>query len=137
MIAIGVHYGGPELRDTPLYCAIQCLVSALQKVRGNAAIHLNPVFHIGGSISGPVPFEGIRYGRFSRKLLRLEVQVSIPSKIVGINNPIEFLVNELRGCNAMAFEFFRTKGLMFPLREAEKLITDVVGQINADKRLSA
>ena len=133
MIAIGADYGGPELKGTVLNTSLMRLSSAFRKLRPaatDADILLNPIFCVPGSVSGPLPLQGIQYGKFSRKPLCLAVTVAVPVEQVASLDPMPFLVNALRGCNAMAFEFYRQRGLKFPLAEAELLVTHVAKAVS-------
>lgn len=128
MIAIGARYGGPELRESALCRAIMSIAGSLKKLRGSTSeddIRLNPIFHVPGSVSGAIPFQGSRYGKFAPSPPCLAVEVSLPQSAVNDPNPIALLLLELRGCNAMAFEFYRQRGLVFPLVEAEALVSRV------------
>lgn len=126
MIAIGADYGGPELKETAICRAIQRVSLGFKKMRApDQPILLNPIFVVPGTVSGKLPFQGIQYGKFSAKQPCLATLIAVPQE--QIDNPalMDYLLLELRGCNAMAFEFYRQKGLVFPLLEAETLVTKV------------
>ncbi|WP_157257176.1 hypothetical protein [Methyloversatilis discipulorum] len=126
MIAIGADYGGPELKDTLLCRAIQRVSVTIKGLREpSATILLNPIFCVPGSVSGDLPFEGIQYGKFDKKKPCLATLVAVPAKRINERELVPYLLNELHGCNAMVFEFYRQKGLVFPLRDAESLLAMV------------
>lgn len=130
MIAIGARYGGPELRESALCRAIMKIAGCLKEQRGPISdedIRLNPIFHVPGSVSGPIPFQGSRYSKFSSSPLCLAVEVSLPQSAVNSPNPIDPLLLELRGCNAMAFEFYRQRVLSF-LSQRRKLYFPRLGR---------
>jgi hypothetical protein len=133
MIAVGAHYGGEELRGSPIFEAITTLAIAIKNARGSdvseSKIRLNPIFVVPGNVSGRLPFDGLRYGKFSKEEPCLAVEVAVPSQMVRSEACGDYLIKELRGCNAMAFEFYRQKKMEFPLRDAESLVTEVAHQL--------
>ncbi|WP_157489283.1 hypothetical protein [Lysobacter sp. Root916] len=127
MISIGAHYGGPELRGGPLNLAIQRIAGIVKDLRAESEIRLNAIFYVPGSLTNKVPFDGLRYGQFSPSPPCLVVQVAIGDSTE--NDPIQLLLQALRGCNALAFEFYRQKGLFYPLADVENLINSVEKRI--------
>ena len=47
-------------------------------------------------------------------------------------DPLEYLILELQGANALAFEYFRQRGIDFPLRQAEALVQAIKERVIAD-----
>jgi hypothetical protein len=85
---------------------------------------INVVFHVPGSLGSP-DWDGIRDAKFSQRRQLLMVQVAVPSKLVSSPMLKEYLVESLHGANAVAFEFFRKKGLHFSLRDGESLVQKI------------
>ena len=123
MISIGAHYGGPELRGGTLNLAIQRVAGAIKDLRIESEIRLNAIFYVPGSLTNKLPFDGLRYGHFSPSPPCVVVQVAVSDSAP--DDPIPLLLRDLRGCNAMAFEFYRQKGLSYPLAEAEALVDSI------------
>ena len=46
----------------------------------------------------------------------------MPADVVQRNAALDFVIRELHGANALAFEFYRQKKMEFPLAEAEQLV---------------
>ena len=132
MIAIGASYGGPELRRSEIDLAVTALTKALNELRGPFTLGetpaVVPLFMVPGSV-GQIDFEGLRYGKYSRRDKAIVVQVAVPATVVAGSNVNAFLIDSLRGANAMAFEFFRKKGVEFPLRQAEDLVSATALQL--------
>jgi hypothetical protein len=51
--------------------------------------------------------------------------------MVESESALDYVIKELHGANALAFEFYRQKGIQFPLAEAEKLVTRIGEQAAA------
>ena len=70
MIAIGVVYGGPELRDSKLYDVLGSVMRSAMEARGDfefgSVPAVNVVFHVPGSPGSP-DWDAARDGKFSRK----------------------------------------------------------------------
>lgn len=69
---------------------------------------------------------------FTKRNKGVVVKIAGPRKLRDDENLSGFIVESLRGANAMAFEFFRTKGGDFPLREAEVLVARVAESFRAE-----
>lgn len=129
MISIGAHHGGPELCRTPIDVAIMAAMRAAIEARGafeeGSTPAVNVVFCTPGSIAGRPDWDHGRVVRYSRKRKLLLVQVAVPEEVVSSEAPLDFVIRELQGANALAFEFYRQKGMQYPLREAEKLVAQI------------
>jgi len=128
MIAIGWILGGPEQDGSSIDRAIRVVAKAAVQVIGDFEFGTSPatnvVFHVPGALSRP-DFDFIRDAKFSRKQKLLIVQVPVPGEVVASDSPMDYLIESLYGANAMAFEFFRQKGMEYPLAEAEARVAKV------------
>jgi hypothetical protein len=133
MISIGADFRGPELEGSAADRLITAVMKAAMECRGavdfEAGPAINVVFHVPGSLGRP-DWDGIRVATFSPKRRLLMVQVAVPANAV--ESPVlkDYLIRSLFGANAVAFEFFRQKGLSFPLAEAEKLVQRIKEKID-------
>ncbi|WP_313623353.1 hypothetical protein [Achromobacter sp.] len=134
MISIGAVYHGPELEVSEVNRSLMEASKALRGFRGGLeAIDtpwVNAVFVVSGSLAH-VDFDGLEYGDCSRANKGVVVKVAMSRKIIDGGEFFAFIINSLRGANAMAFEFFRQKGQEFPLRSAEDLVTRTEAKILA------
>ena len=133
MIAIGEHYCGPEHRNSRISAAlgkasITIANSRQRDFRSKSHPWVNPVFVVAGSLGEP-GFDGIRLGHFSKREGGLVVEIAIPQMVVEAVNLRDPIVNGLRMANAAAFHFFHDKGIKFPLRDAEELVSLVEDQL--------
>lgn len=128
MISIGAVYHGAELQGSEINRAIMAASKILKDFRVELGQiktpWVNAVFVVSGTIA-QVDFEGLEYGDYSKKDKGIVVKVAVPKKVANGKDITRFIIDSLRGANAMAFEFFRQKGEDFPLREAEDLVTKV------------
>lgn len=69
------------------------------------------------------------YGKYSKKDQALAIQVAVPDTVTRSENPDHFIIDSIRGANAMAFEFFRQKGLHYALSEAEDITSELNQQL--------
>lgn len=126
MISIGSVFRGPELKGSAFDKAQMAAARALSELRGPLTLGsiplVNAVFVVSGSL-GRADFDGLQFGDYSKKDKAVVVQIAVPPDTVTGTKQTEFIVEALRGANAMAFEFFRQKGERFPLREAEDMVT--------------
>jgi hypothetical protein len=133
MISIGSVYKGPELKGAPLNVALMRAARVLSEVRGPLTLGsqplVNAVFVVPGSLGRP-EFDGLELGQYSKKDKAVVVQVAVPEKAVSEASDA-FIVAGLRGANALAFEFFRQRGEVFPLRDAEQLVTEIAERLKA------
>ena len=131
MITIGGHHGGPELRGTPIERAITACMRAAIEARGSyvdgSVPAVNVVFCTPGSIVGRPDWDHGRVAKYSAKSKLVLVQVAVPDDAVESNTALEFVIRELHGANALAFEFYRQKKIDFPLAEAEELVGRIRG----------
>lgn len=132
MISIGAVFRGPELRESRIDRAIKSAGKAAERLRGafefGSSPAINVVFYVPGSI-GRLDWEGMRDAKFSRQQQLLMIQVAVPEQIVQPTTPIMFVIESLHGANAVAFEFFRRKGMQFPLADAEKMVAEIEASI--------
>jgi hypothetical protein len=129
MISLGAHHGGPELRGTPIEQAVTAAMRAATEVCGTSpdatVPAVNVVFCTPGSIMGRPDWDHGRVAKYSAKQKLLLVQVAIPAEAVSGGSPLDFVIDELHGANALAFEFYRQKGMQYPLKEAEQVVTKI------------
>jgi hypothetical protein len=124
---------GPELEGSAAHRLIRAIRNAAIECRGatdfEAGPAINVVFHVPGSLGRP-DWDGIRDATFSRQRQLLMVQVAVPTNMVESPALKGYLIRSLYGANAVAFEFFRQKGLPFPLAEAEKLVQRIKEKVD-------
>ena len=135
MIYVGAVDGGPELEGsladrllTAIMCATEACTGSAECEAGPA---INVVYHVPGSIISP-DWEGVRDGKFSRKRQLLMVQVAVPSELLDSPALKEFMLESLQKASEVAFEFFRRKGLSFPLAEAESLVKRIRKRVDSN-----
>jgi hypothetical protein len=125
MISIGSVLMGPEHQQSHAHSLVGVVMRAAEECRGSfksdSSPAVNVVFYVPGSLDSP-DWEGIRDAKFSRKRQLLMVQVAVPSYLVSSPLLKQFLLESLHDANRVAFEFFRKKGLSFPLADAEALV---------------
>ena len=128
MITIGGIYSGPELEGGAFNKAVSRAAKAAMQVCGSvdsfSGPSVNVVFCVPGSLGRPDWDHG-RIARYSSKRKLLLIQIAVPEEVVDGNSPLEFLISELHGANAMAFEFYRQKGVQYPLAAAERLVAEI------------
>jgi hypothetical protein len=132
MISIGAVFRGPELNESEIRSLILATTKATKEIRGplqkGERPWVNAVFIVAGSLGKP-DFDKLTYGEYSKKSKGLVVQIPILAEVVRREALVEFLMDSLHGANAMAFEFFRQQGEMFPLRDAEELVNRIAEQL--------
>lgn len=125
MIHVGAIFSGPELKSTPVDKGIMAIAQAAAALRADFDSENGPavniVYCVAGSLGEPDWDHG-RVVRFSRKKQLILVHSAVPREVVQSADPLEYLIMELHGANALAFEYFRKRGIDFPLREAEALV---------------
>jgi len=128
MISIGAVFNGPELKGSALSKKLMETSAAIKDLRGSLDDGIRPwvnaVFVVPGSLGSP-GFHGLIYGEYSKKNKGVVVQIAVPIDILSLEDPSSFIIEGLRGANAMAFHFFQEKGEDFPLAEAEFVVTKV------------
>ncbi len=126
MITIGAHHGGPELRGTRIERAITAAMRAAVEARGfyaeGAVPAVNVVFCTPGSVVGQPDWDHGRVAKYSAKSKLVLVHVAVPVDIVESDAALDFVIRELHGANALAFEFYRQKKMEFSLADAEQLV---------------
>jgi hypothetical protein len=123
-ISVGSVLGGPEQVDTPIQLAIRAVSNAVFDICGDeGAPGVNVVFYAPGSLIAP-DFDYPRTGKFSKREQLLMVQVPLNREIVEASQPqiVQSLLDGLQAANAVAFDFFSTKGIDFPLADAESIV---------------
>ena len=121
MIFFGTVLGGPEVEGGPMSGAIRRLVAAKKKfpVPTNprpSGIDIEFQFYVPGSVFRP-DFEGVRVGRFSRKLNRLMIQVGVPAEL---GDPNAWLREHVSEGLVAADAHLRKRRLSFDVRIAEE-----------------
>lgn len=134
MISIGAVYHGPELRGSEVNRLIMRTSKVLKELgaapKADGRPWVNAVFVVSGSLD-QVDFEGLEFGDYSKKDKGVVVKIAVPEGVIRRGATASYLIESLRGANAMAFEFFRQKGEDFPLREAEDLVSKAAKQLQA------
>jgi hypothetical protein len=131
MISIGAVYNGPELQGSKINRLIMATSKAVKELRGTLGQTpwVNVVFVVPGSLGG-ADFDDLKYGDYSKKDKAVVVQIPMPKNVAeGTADQVGFIIDALRGANAMAFEFFRQHDEKFPLREAEILVGEVAERV--------
>lgn len=129
MIAIGVHGGGPELKDSLIDRMLTRSMSAAMRKRdtdykSSGDGWINPIFIVPGSVSKP-DFEGYKLGHFSKKEKGLVVQIEVPQPVADGNDVKEFVGQALREAVRLAAAHFSSKGISFSTLKAEKIILGI------------
>ena len=131
MIIISGHFRGPELKQSRISQAIGVAMRSMEALRepdfgGSLGTipHVNAVFFVAGSLGSP-GFKDVRVGPYSKKNKCVQVDIALPQSVADSDNLHDPIVRGLRMANAAAFHFFDDKGMEFPLREAESLVTRV------------
>jgi hypothetical protein len=135
MISIGSVLHGPELQDSLAHRLIAAVMRAAIRCRGTAEFAIGPainvVFYVPGSLGSP-DWEGTRDAKFSRKRKLLMVQVAVPEALVDSPALKEYLVESLHSANHVAVEFFRQKGIDYPLADAESLVETIKERLDSE-----
>jgi hypothetical protein len=129
MIAIGVHGGGPELKDSPIDKMLTRSMSAAMRKRDTGYKNgvdgwINPIFIIPGSVSKP-DFEGYKLGHFSKKERGLVIQIEVPQSVADGDGVKEFVAQSLREAVRLAAAYFSSKGVSFSTLKAERIILGI------------
>jgi hypothetical protein len=131
MIFIGAVYKGPELKGSSINLSLMKatrLINQLRSATTGESPSLNAVFVVPGSL-GKSDFDGLIFGEYSAKENAKVVQIAVPR--IGPGEEGQFIVDALRGANAMAFEFFRRRGQIFQLKQAEELVASLASLMDA------
>lgn len=133
MIAIGNHFGGPELKDSQIDTCLSRSTSVAIRERSpnyndGAEAWINPIFIVPGSISKP-DFEGYKLGHFSKKEKGLVVQIAVPQSIADGEGIPEFIGTSLREAVRLAAAHFASKGISFSTLKAEKIILAIEAEL--------
>ncbi|GCB06755.1 hypothetical protein [Ralstonia sp. SET104] len=129
MISIGAVYLGPEHEGSEVHVTITSAIAILKELRGPGDVEtplVNAVFVVKGSQGAP-EFDYPQYGEQSPTA----VVVQLPLNVTGLSGQqlIDEVIEGLRGANAMAFEYFRQRGEVFRLRDAEALVTQIATKL--------
>ncbi len=129
MISIGAHHGGPELRGTEvekaITAAMQAAVDLSRNLEEGSVPAVNVVFCTPGSVMGRPDWDHGRIAKYSAKSKLLLIQAAVPEEVVHSETALDYVIEELYGANANAFEFYRQKGMQFLLADAEKLVARI------------
>jgi hypothetical protein len=133
MIAMGVHYGGPEHRGSELAKVFYSVHSAIDRFRSlnyddGTDAWINPIFIIPGSIT-TVDFEGCKIGHFSRKQKGVVVMIAVPRSAAEGRDTVEFIIAGLRDAVHLAAGHFTKKGVAFSEANALKMVDDLAGEL--------
>lgn len=112
MISIGAILGGGELAGSKIDRLICRFSSALPPVQNLSTASINIVFHVPGSIVKP-DYTGIRTGKFSAKLKKLMIQVSVPETMLDSPELESFFHKSIIEAIALAGKFFERKKIEF------------------------
>ncbi len=125
MIFVSADVGGPEVCGTIVDKTIMAIMKAANEARNAFQLGMLPatnvVFCVPGSLSFPDWDHG-KTGKYSTKKKVLLVHVALAPEIASSPDPLDYLIDELHGANALAFEFYRQKKMEYPLREATQLV---------------
>lgn len=129
MISIGAVYLGPEHEGSEVHATITSAIAILKALRGPGDVEtplVNAVFVVKGS-QGAAEFDYPEYGEQSPSA----IAVQLPLNVTGLSGQqlIDEVIEGLRGANAMAFEYFRQRGAVFRLRDAEALVTQLATKL--------
>ncbi len=128
MISVAVDFYGAELQLSNIDKTITAVMEAARELRGGFEFGKSPAVHVvfcvPGSLGGP-DWDYGRYGTFVEKEQLLTIEVAVSPEIISSESPLDDLIKELHGANALAFEFFRQRSMEYPLREAECLVVEI------------
>jgi hypothetical protein len=133
MISIGVHSGGPGVRDSIVGRLFTVATAAAMRARNpnyknDEGGWINPIFIIPGAVSKP-DFEGYKLGHFSRKEKGLVVQIAVPQAVADGDGIAEFIGASLREAVRLAATHFASKGISFSVLKAEKIIMVIEAEL--------
>ena len=126
MIALGIHFKGPELDRMPIGVALIATDRTAMRVRevnydDGTEGWINPIYVVPGSVSKPA-FEGYKLGHFSKREKGLVVQIAVPQSVADGEGVPEFIGTSLREAVRLAAAHFASKGISFSTLKAEKII---------------
>jgi len=126
MIAIGLHFGGPELRQSKIQEVLNRATRTAEAIRlpnstDGAEGWINPIFIVPGSIYQP-DFEGYEIGYFSKKQKGLVVKIAVPVAVASGQDIALFVGRALRETVLLAAAHFTSKRMSFSTLAAEKII---------------
>jgi hypothetical protein len=128
MIAVRVQYGGPEIEQSRVGSVIKCIREAAMAAQGDFMEGSGPavkvIFCVAGSNAEPDWDHG-RVTKYLESRQRLTIEAAVPRRVVESESAFNYLIMELRGANALAFEFYRQQGMQYPLAEAEGLVGEI------------
>jgi hypothetical protein len=134
VISIGAVFLGPELEGSNADRQITAIMEAASECTGSDRVDVGPginvVYYVEGSLDSP-DWEGARDGKFSRKRQLLMVQVAVPSRVVNPRALRQRLLDGLDNANDLAFQFFRRKGLSYPLARGKALAQQIRKRVEA------
>jgi hypothetical protein len=128
VISIGAVFLGPELEGSNADRQVTAIMRAVEECTGSDQVDVGPginvVYYFEGSLDSP-DWEGARDAKFSKKRQLLMVQVAVPSSFVNSRALGEYLLDGLDSANDLAFQFFRRKGLSYPLARGKVLVQQI------------
>jgi hypothetical protein len=115
---LGAILGGPELEQMAFRTIVRTFAIAKDACQDElvsaADGELDVVHQYPGTLFQP-EFKGIRTGSFSRKQKMLQIQVEVPSKVIGSEKFGEFYLDSLEKVVRLGKQYFDKKGIPFSL----------------------
>ena len=127
-IAIVTQLGDPELEASKVVSAINFIKKTIEASQRDFVEGSSPAIKVIFCVGGASAWPDWDHGRVTKYFIeqqRLLIEVAVPKNIANSAAVIDYLIEELHGANALAFEFYRQKGIKFPLAEAEKVIAGI------------
>lgn len=130
MIALGLHFGGPEFEGTPIKRDLKAAMNIVENSRGGDDYNdgvsgwINPIFIVPGLIWQP-DFQGQKRGYFSKKEKGLVIQIVVPASVIDENCCGNFIASALREAVQTAHAFFSARKISFSTLKAEAIIMAV------------
>jgi len=155
MISIGIHRGGPELKDSKVDKAIRAAAIAVAEIRGpwvrsdecessgssseeetffqeGSTPAINIIFYIPGTVMQYDDVTQITATRFTRKRKLLLVTVPVPPELIQSSRAEQFVLDALHQSIQIAADAFAKKSVEpFDLAQAETLVDKVKQSLSA------
>ena len=129
MIAMGVDFGGSELRGSLIHKMLNKAMNIAADTReqdfdSGKEAWINPIYIVPGLVHKP-EFEGYKLGHFSAKKKGLVIMIAVHQSVADGENIEEFVVNSLNESIRLGAEHFASKGIDFDVLKAEKIVHEI------------
>jgi hypothetical protein len=127
-IAVGVQFGGESLESSRIAEAIDSIRKAAVALQSGFEEGSEPAIKVVYCVAGPDASPDWDHGRvtgYSEGQKRVRIEAAVPTEVVESESPLDYLIGELQGANALAFEFYRQNGERYPVAEADRLVARI------------